>query len=109
MILWAFFLLFLAVFSLAGEGFVSIYADFQPDLWGRALQRSGLISPTPEEARQVPTVEAPEGGFLTGVILNREQGEQLMALLRESGSWTDGMISLELLGGEEPPTLEVVS
>ena len=99
-------LLLFTALSLWAEEFVSIYQDYQPDRWGRARERSGLISPSLEDLRGASTVEASSGGILTAVILNRDQGDQLLALLKERQTVTDGMITLSMVRSGEKPVLQ---
>jgi len=99
-------LLFLLAFTAAAEEVVSIYQQYQPQEWGRAADRQGLLAVTENDMKRAPTVKAAEGGHLTGVILNRSQGEELLALLRERSPVVDGQITLSLVSDTEKPVIE---
>lgn len=88
---------------LQAEGFVSIYTDYRPSRWGQALERSGLISPTPQMTRNAPTVD---GGGLSAVLLRREHGDELVAMLNRWKSVQNGQITLSMISPGDVPTLE---
>lgn len=56
--------------------------------------------------KRASTVEAAGEGHLTGVILNRSQGEELLALLEERSPVVDGQITLSLVSDTGKPVIE---
>ena len=99
-------LLFVIAFNAVAEEVVSVYLKYQPHQWGRAADRQELLVVTEEDMKQAPSVNASGEGHLTGVILNRSQGDQLLALLRERSPVIDGQITLSLISDTGKPVIE---
>ena len=93
-------------FSAAAEEVVSLYQKYQPQQWGRAVDRRGLLVVSVNDMKRAPTVKAENEGYLTGIILQRSHGEELLALLQERSPVVDGQITLSLVSGRGTPVIE---
>jgi len=100
------FIFLIVTFSTIAEDMVSIYGDYQSQFWGRSDKRSHLITPQVADAWKASTVHAGDGGYLTGVLYEQGQADQLILLIKEQGSVRDGEITLTMIHDGDEPIIE---